>query len=108
VGGRRVIEPLAGKHIALDGKALRGCAGQPVYLISAFVSKAQLVFGQTAVDVKSNEITAIPTLLELLDIHGATVTIGCYGLPKSHCQTHCILIFSQRYYIIWAMKKMIT
>jgi hypothetical protein len=65
------LASLAGKHIAIDGKALRGCAGQSVHLISAFLCEAQLVLGQTAVVIKSNEITAIPTLLELLDIQGA-------------------------------------
>ena len=66
------LSSLAGKHIAIDGKALRGCAGKPVHLITAVVSEAQLILGQAAVDVKSNEITEIPTLLELLDIQGAT------------------------------------
>ena len=77
------LSSLAGKHIAIDGKALRGCAGQPVHLISAFVSEAQLVLGQTAVDVKSDEITAIPTLLELMDIQGVTVTIDAMGCQKA-------------------------
>jgi len=77
------LSSLAGRHIAIDGKALRGCAGQPVHLISAFVSEAQLILGQTAVDVKSNEITAIPILLELLDIHGAIVTIDAMGCQKA-------------------------
>jgi predicted transposase YbfD/YdcC len=77
------LSGLAGKYIAIDGKALRGCAGQPVHLISAFISEAQLVMGQTAVDVKSNEITAIPTPLELLNIQGATVTIDAMGCQKA-------------------------
>jgi hypothetical protein len=77
------LSGLAGKYIAIDGKTLRGCAGQPVNLISAFVSEAQLVLGQTAVDVKSNEITAIPTLLELMDIQGATVTIDAMACQKA-------------------------
>jgi len=63
--------------------SFRGCAGQPVHLISAFVSEAQLVLGQASVDVKSNEITAIPTLLELLDIQGAIVTIDAMGCRKT-------------------------
>ncbi len=77
------LPSLAGKHIAIDGKALRGCAGQPVHLICAFVSEAQRVLGQAAVDIKSNEITAIPTLLELLDIHRATVTMDAMDCQKA-------------------------
>jgi hypothetical protein len=81
-GVEAALSSLAGKHIAIDGKALRGYAGKPVHLISAVVSEAQLILGQAAVDVKSNEITAIPTLLELLDIQGATVTIVMRWVAK--------------------------
>jgi predicted transposase YbfD/YdcC len=44
--------------------------------VSAWVGEAEIVLGQLAVDEKSNEITAIPKLLELFDIEGATVTIN--------------------------------
>jgi predicted transposase YbfD/YdcC len=76
-----------GKHIAIDGKTLRGsfdkAAGRnPLHLVSAWASEARLTLGQIAVDSKSNEITAIPLLLELLDLKGATVTIDAMG-----CQT---------------------
>ena len=69
-----------GKHIAIDGKTLRGsfdkAAGKnPLHLVSAWACEARLTLGQIATDAKSNEITAIPLLLELLDIKGATVTI---------------------------------
>lgn len=74
---------LAGKPIAIGGKALRGCAGQPVHLIGAFVSEAQLVMGQAAIDIKSNEITAIPPLLELLDSQGASITMDAMGCQKA-------------------------
>jgi predicted transposase YbfD/YdcC len=76
-----------GQHIAIDGKTLRGsfdkAAGKnPLHLVSAWASEARLTLGQIAVDSKSNEITAIPLLLELLDLKGATVTIDAMGCQK--------------------------
>ena len=76
-----------GRHIAIDGKTLRGsfdkAAGRnPLHLVSAWASDARLTLGQIAVDCKSNEITAIPLLLELLDLKGATVTIDAMGCQK--------------------------
>lgn len=76
-----------GEHIAIDGKTLRGsgdkAAGKnPLHLVSAWASEARLTLGQIAVDSKSNEITAIPLLLELLDLKGATVTIDAMGCQK--------------------------
>jgi len=65
--GGCVIE-FGGKAHRYRWQSAQRLRGQPVHLISAFVSEAQLILGQAAVDVKSNEITAIPTLLELLDI----------------------------------------
>ena len=76
-----------GKHIAIDGKTLRGsfdkAAGKnPLHLVSAWACEARLTLGQVATDAKSNEITAIPLLLELLDLKGATVTIDAMGCQK--------------------------
>jgi len=76
-----------GKHIAIDGKTLRGSydtkAGQnPLHLVSAWACEARLTLGQIATEEKSNEITAIPLLLELLDLKGATVTIDAMGCQK--------------------------
>lgn len=76
-----------GQHIAIDGKTLRGsfdtAAGRnPLHLVSAWATEARLTLGQVAVDSKSNEITAIPLLLELLDLKGATVTIDAMGCQK--------------------------
>jgi predicted transposase YbfD/YdcC len=76
-----------GKHIAIDGKTLRGsgdkaAARNPLHLVSAWASEARLTLGQIAVDSKNNEITAIPLLLELLDLKGATVTIDAMGCQK--------------------------
>jgi predicted transposase YbfD/YdcC len=76
-----------GKHVAIDGKMLRGsfdtAAGKnPLHLVSAWASEARVTLGQVAVDAKSNEITAIPLLLELLKLKGATVTIDAMGCQK--------------------------
>jgi hypothetical protein len=71
--------------VNIDGKTIRG-SGQrgedPVHVVSAWVGDEQIVLGQVAVDEKSNEITAIPKLLDLLDIREGTVTIDAMG-----CQT---------------------
>jgi predicted transposase YbfD/YdcC len=74
---------LAGRQVAIDGKALRGCGGRPVPLVSAFVTETRLVLGQGSVEVKSNEITAIPDLLDLLDLRGATVTMDALSCQKA-------------------------
>jgi len=76
-----------GPHIAIDGKTLRGsgdddASRNPLHLVSAWASEARLTLGQIAVDAKSNEITAIPLLLELLDLKGTTVTIDAMGCQK--------------------------
>lgn len=76
-----------GKHIAVDGKTSRRSidseTGRPtVHTVSAWTSEAGLVLGQRKTEEKSNEITAIPELLRLLDLTGATVTIDAMG-----CQT---------------------
>lgn len=76
-----------GKHIAIDGKTLRGsfdkAAGRnPLHLVSAWACETRLTLGQVAVDSKSNEITAIPLLLELLDLKDAIVTIDAMGCQK--------------------------
>ena len=78
---------VAGEVVAIDGKALRGsfdtAAGQnPLHLVSAWATEARLMLGQVAVDAKSNEITAIPLLLELLDLRGCIVTIDAMGCQK--------------------------
>jgi predicted transposase YbfD/YdcC len=72
-------------QIAIDGKTLCGSAGPlgPLHLVSAWATQAHLVLGQVAVDGKSNEITAIPKLLELLDLQGALVTLDAIGCQKA-------------------------
>lgn len=74
-------------QVAIDGKTLRRSGRRnldrsPLHLVSAWATDARLSLGQVAVDGKSNEITAIPALLKLLDVKGAFVTIDAMG-----CQT---------------------
>jgi predicted transposase YbfD/YdcC len=71
---------LAGKQIAIDGKTLRRSFEHAwdksgLHLITAWCVQENLVLAQLAVDEKSNEITAVPELLKLLDIRGAVVTV---------------------------------
>lgn len=76
------------KHVAIDGKTLRHSGNasmklKPLHIVSAWATDYSLTLGQVAVDDKSNEITAIPQLLELLDVHGAWVTIDAMGCQKA-------------------------
>jgi predicted transposase YbfD/YdcC len=73
--------------IAVDGKTLRGSKTSPdgkgaLHLVSAYATKAGLVLAQQAVDGKSNEITAIPELLDMLNLTGAIVSIDAMGTQK--------------------------
>lgn len=70
--------------IAVDGKTsrrshARGQGREPLHLVSAWATRQRLVLGQEATDIKSNEITAIPLLLERLELRGALVTIDAMG-----------------------------
>lgn len=71
---KAALPSLAGQHVAIDGKTLRGSRGRegPVHLLSAFSAQARWVLAQCAVEGKSNEIKAIPKLLEMPDLEGAT------------------------------------
>jgi predicted transposase YbfD/YdcC len=73
--------------IAIDGKTLRRSGGKkdaqvPVHMVSAFATRQRLVLGQVKVADKSNEIVAIPRLLDLLAIEGAVVTIDAIGCQR--------------------------
>jgi len=81
-----LCEPLGLKHIAIDGKTLRSSGRgklKALHLVSAWATANNLSLGQVAVDEKSNEITAIPELLELLCVEGALVTIDAMGCQKA-------------------------
>lgn len=80
-----LAEKLDIKHIAIDGKTLRGSGSSklgPLHLVSAWATEQHLSLGQVATAEKSNEITAIPELLDLLELHGAIVTIDAMGCQK--------------------------
>jgi predicted transposase YbfD/YdcC len=74
--------------VAIDGKTLRRSyqkkgAKAPIHMVSAFAARQRLVLGQVKVAEKSNEIIAIPALLDMMTIEGAIVTIDAMG-----CQRH--------------------
>lgn len=76
-----------GEVVPIDGKSIRGSADKPngkkfIHMVSAFASENGVCLGQVACKEKSNEITAIPELLEVLAIKGCIVTIDAMG-----CQT---------------------
>lgn len=76
------------KHIAIDGKTVRGSANKrnsakAIHVVSAYATDYGLVLSQLKNDDKSNEITAIPELLEHIDINDAVVTIDAMGCQKS-------------------------
>lgn len=86
-----LCETFAGKQIAIDGKSIRGTmeaanGESALHVVNAWVCEHSLVLGQYATDVKSNEITAIPKLLELLSLRGSTVTIDAMGCQKGIAQ----------------------
>ena len=73
--------------IAIDGKTVRRSgqkkdAKAPIHMVSAFAARQRLVLGQVKVSEKSNEIVAIPKLLDMLSIEGAIVTIDAMGCQR--------------------------
>jgi predicted transposase YbfD/YdcC len=84
-----VCAHLGVQQVQIDGKALRGSRGLEgtcLYLVSAWVGAHSLTLGQVAVEDKSNEITAIPKLLKLLELQGALVSIDAMGCQKEIAQ----------------------
>jgi predicted transposase YbfD/YdcC len=73
--------------VAIDGKTVRGAASKnnkyPLHIVSAFCAKNRLCLGQQTVSDKSNEITAIPKLLELLTLDGCIVTLDAMGCQRN-------------------------
>lgn len=85
-------ESLAGEIVAIEGKTLRrsfdrAVAKGALHMISAWVSANRLVLGQLKVEDIANEIAAIPHLLGLLELDGATVTIDAMGCQKEIART---------------------
>ena len=79
-----------GLHLSIDGKAVKSArdainGGNTPYIVSAFLSDIGLSVGQVKVDDKSNEITAIPELIKLLDIENKIITIDAIGTQEEIC-----------------------
>ena len=75
------------QFVSIDGKTLRGSGGSkdrdnPLHVVSAWANDQGITLGQVAVDSKSNEITAIPKLLEMLEVKGAIVSLDAMGCQK--------------------------
>ena len=73
--------------IAIDGKTARGSRDRkrnknPLHRVTAWACASRLVLGQEVTEEKSNEITAIPKLLELLELRGSIVTIDAMGFQR--------------------------
>ena len=85
--GRDILDILSEKQIAIDGKKLKGVnptskGNSGLYIVNAWVSENRLCIGQEKIEEKSNEITAIPSVLKQIDLTDAVVSIDAIG-----CQT---------------------
>jgi predicted transposase YbfD/YdcC len=86
--GKDVVGILSEKQICIDGKKLKGVSpttrgNKGLYILNAWVAENRLCVGQARVDDKSNEITAIPKLLDQMDITGAVVSIDAIGCQRA-------------------------
>jgi predicted transposase YbfD/YdcC len=101
-----VSQLVGGQVIAIDGKVLRrsqdkGIGKTAIDMVSAWATANHLVLGQMKVDEKSNEITAIPQILEVLEVSGCIVTIDAMG-----CQTEIAeKIIEQEAHYVLALKE---
>ena len=85
---KAIWPPELGEVISIVGKTVcgshdRGIGKDAIHMVSAWAQQSRLVLAQTTVDAKSNEITAIPAVLKLLDLNGCTVTIDAMGCQKT-------------------------
>ena len=83
-----IVAQTGGQVVSLDGKTMRGSydrisSQSALHVVSAWATENRLMLGQVKVDSKSNEITAIPGLLKLLDISGCIITIDAMGTQKA-------------------------
>jgi hypothetical protein len=84
--------PLARQRVASDGKAARHRFDRaidrgPLHIVSAWATAALLVLGQVVVEQKSHEVTAIPALLQLLELSGCVLTIDAMGIQQEMAKT---------------------
>lgn len=82
----------AGDVIAIDGKTVRrsldaASGASPLHLVNAWATEAGVALGQLATEEKSNEIPAIPKLLEILKVAGCIVTTGAMGCQREIAST---------------------
>ncbi len=89
---QKVHSLTGGEVVAIDGKTLRSSYNREdrqsaIHMVSAFATANGVVMGQIKTDSKSNEITAIPELLNLLDIKGCLITIDAMGCQKAIANT---------------------
>lgn len=88
----KMIEPLVSdctSHVAIDGKTLRGSsdgAKKSLHIVNAWASEAGIILGQLSTEEKSNEITAIPELLKLIDCSGKVFSIDAMGCQREICK----------------------
>ena len=76
---------VVGKTVAIDGKTIRGSSNEQhsaYHVVSAWVAENRITLGQLNVSEKSNEIAAIPELLDMLDVSGSTVTVDAMGCQR--------------------------
>ena len=87
-----------GEVISVDGKTVRGSRGRgiksAIHIVSAWADKNEMILGQIKVDEKSNEITAIPMLLDALLLKGCVVTIDAMGTQKSIAKHIICLLYT--------------
>lgn len=91
---KKISKKTNGDIIAIDGKTVRGShdnnrAKEPIHIVSAWSNANKLILGQEKTSAKSNEITAIPNLLDMLDLKGCIVTIDAMGCQKTIAEKIC-------------------
>ena len=80
-----VCQKTHGEIVSIDGKTVRRSGRKdqrPIHMVSAWANSQQMVLGQLATDEKSNEITAVPELLEMLDVAGCIITADAMSCQK--------------------------
>ena len=88
---KHLHDSLCGDVVAIDGKTLRGARDKSsnksaIHMVSAWSTRNKVVLSQTRVSEKSNEITAVPKLLKILDLEGCVVTMDAMGCQKDHAE----------------------
>lgn len=85
-------EPSPGEVVAIDGKTIRGsadCSHKAFHVISAFVADSQITLGELAVPEKTNEINAVPELLDIIDVTGTIVTADAMSCQRKIAEKIC-------------------